>query len=470
MEIDRRGALDSEADMKLQSIQALRGLAAMLVLIFHIHELEVLAIADNNLTERAWVGGLFTNGYAGVDLFFVISGFIMVYVTRNSVPGLRQAADFLFGRVTRIYPVWWAFAGCLTIYMFAAHGLSGQNAAWQKASFGQPMIPFLMKSFLLIPQPAFPILNVGWTLVHEVYFYIMFTLFMLAPRKWLPVLLGIWAALVTGGAMMGLSNPVAMGWVSLAVHPMTLEFILGAIAGLAITNGLVWRSGVLTLVASMLLLAGLCYQGQESKSLLLWTRVLWYGVPAALLVYAVAGLDLQARHTWLIPALFGWLVTIGLYQLTGLDGDSADTARRGATILTVTVGGIAILIVIWFGWLLGQAAPELLQRTRAFFRQVLDGAVKLGDWSFALYLCHLIVLSGLRVVFSLLGRSDALAPVFRLGHPGVLDNLAFATSGIVCTLLVSWLSYRMYEEPLTVLFGRLRKSLFRRGQPQPTPV
>ena len=63
--------------MKLQSIQALRGLAALLVLIFHIHELEVLAIADNSLTERAWVGGLFTNGYAGVDLFFVLSGWLI---------------------------------------------------------------------------------------------------------------------------------------------------------------------------------------------------------------------------------------------------------------------------------------------------------------------------------------------------------------------------------------------------------
>jgi exopolysaccharide production protein ExoZ len=470
MEIDRRGASDSEADMKLQSIQALRGLAAMLVLIFHIHELEVLAIADNNLTERAWVGGLFTNGYAGVDLFFVISGFIMVYVTRNSVPGLRQAADFLFGRVTRIYPVWWAFAGCLTIYMFAAHGLSGQNAAWQKASFGQPMVPFLMKSFLLIPQPAFPILNVGWTLVHEVYFYIMFTLFMLAPRKWLPVLLGVWAALVTGGAMMGLSNPVAMGWVSLAVHPMTLEFILGAIAGLAITNGLIWRSGVLTLVASMLLLAGLCYQGQESKSLLLWD-------PRALVRRSRRIARLCGGRAG--PSGSPYLAHPCPVRLARDDRPlSTDRPRRRQRRYSPArrhnPDGHRWRHRHADRYLVRLASGPGCTRTVTANTRLLPArarwAVKLGDWSFALYLCHLIVLSGLRVVFSLLGRSDALAPVFRLGHPGVLDNLAFATSGIVCTLLVSWLSYRMYEEPLTVLFGRLRKSLFRRGQPQPTPV
>ena len=456
--------------MKLQSIQALRGLAALLVLIFHIHELEVLAIADNSLTERAWVGGLFTNGYAGVDLFFVISGFIMVFVTRNTLPGPKQAAEFLFARVTRIYPVWWAFAGCMTIYMLAAYGLSGQSAGSQKASFGQPALPFLVKSFLLVPQPAFPILNVGWTLVHEVYFYAVFTLFLLLPKKWLPLLIGGWAALVTAGALMGLSAPLAMNWLNLAVHPMTLEFILGAVAGLAITKGLIWRSGTLTLLATLWLLGALCYQGQETAFQLEWGRVLWYGLPAALLIYAVAGLDMHERHAWLFPALIGWLVTLTLFQLTGLDGDSPASARRDATLLTVTVGGIGMLAVIWFGWLLGQGAPDLLLRARAFLRPLLNAAVKLGDWSFALYLSHLIVLSALRRIFAMLGQSDSLAPIFRLGHPGILDNFAYAASGIVLTITASWLSYRMYESPLNVMFGRLRKVLFRRDPQKSAPA
>ena len=212
--------------------------------------------------------------------------------------------------------------------------------------------------------------------------------------------MGAWAVLVIAGALSGLSSPLAMSWASLILHPMTLEFILGAVAGLAITKGYIWRSGILTLVATLWLLAALCYQGQETAFQLEWGRVLWYGLPAALLVYAVAGLDMHERHAWLIPAMTGWLVTLFLFNLTGLDGDSPASARRDATLLTVTVGGIGMMIVIWFGWLLGQGAPDQLRRTKSFFRiPVLNAAVKLGDWSFALYLSHLIVLSALRRIF-----------------------------------------------------------------------
>ncbi|MEZ6001910.1 acyltransferase family protein [Hyphomonas sp.] len=456
--------------MKLQSIQALRGVAALLVVLMHLRVLEAKSIADNGLSEPGIIGGLFTNGYAGVDLFFVISGFIMVYVTRNTAPGARAAIEFLFARITRIYPVWWAFAGAVTLYMIAAYGLPADNADWANATGGQPAASYLLKSFLLIPQSEFPILNVGWTLIHEVYFYLVFTLLLLAPRGWLPALLAGWAVIVTAGALLGLSSHNATNLVTLIFHPMTLEFLLGAAAGLAVTNGLVWRSGLLTLLATLWLLIALGYQGEETVFLLEWGRVFWFGLPAALLVYAAAGLDFENRHIWLFPALAGALVMIALYLLTGADGTSSEEARRAATLLTVTVGGVAMLIIIWFGWLLGQGAPERLNRTRSFFRHLLNGAVKLGDWSFALYLSHLIVLSALRLVFGMLGRSDALAPLFRLGHPGLMDNLVFAVTGLVLTLLTSWLSYRMYEQPLTILFGRLRKTMFHRDQPQPAPA
>ena len=78
------------------------------------------------------------------------------------------------------------------------------------------------------------------------------------------ILIGAWAVLVIAGALSGLSSPLAMSWASLILHPMTLEFILGAVAGLAITKGYIWRSGILTLLATLWLLAALCYQGQET--------------------------------------------------------------------------------------------------------------------------------------------------------------------------------------------------------------
>ncbi len=456
--------------MKLQSIQALRGVAALLVVLLHARAFEIKGIAANGLTEQPLVGGLFANGFAGVDLFFVISGFIMVFVTRDGLTGWKPAASFLFARVTRIYPVWWAFAGCMTIYMLAAHGVSGQSEGWHKAAFGHPMVPYLVKSFLLIPQEPFPVLNVGWTLIHEVYFYLVFTLFLLMPRRWLPLLLAIWSVLVISGALLGYSRPTATTFLSLAVHPMTLEFTLGAVIGLAVTKGLIWRSGILTLVATLWLLAALCYEGAGNAFLLQWGRVFSYGLPCALLVYGCAGLDMTKRHAWLIPALIGALVMVSLYQLTGLDRTSPEAARRNAMILTVSVGAITMAIVIWSGWLLGQRAPDQLQRIRSIFRRLFDGAIRVGDWSFSLYLCHLLVLGALQKVFERIGQSESLAPFFRLGHAGGLDNITFAVLGLVLTVTASALSYRFYEQPVTVLFGRLRKKLFRRGQPQPAPA
>ena len=318
----------------------------------------------------------------------------------------------------------------------------------------------MIKSFLLVPQPEFPILGVGWTLVHEMYFYAVFTVFMLLPRKLLPGLIGLWGVMIIAGTFLGYAAVFAGSYRDLAFYPMTMEFILGAAAGLAVTKGLLWRNGVLTLVATLWLLVALCYQGLETAFTLTWGRVLWFGLPCALLVYAVGGLDMQRRLAWLIPALTGFLVTIALYQMTGLNDASPDEARRDATILAVAVGGIGMLIVLWFGWLLGQGAPTFLHGTRPFFQRLLDAAVQLGNWSFSLYLCHMVVLSPLRRVFDVAGRQEALAPYFRLGHPGPVDNLVFLAAGTILSIAAAAFAFHWIERPFIILFGRMRKSLF----------
>ena len=448
--------------MKLQSIQALRGLAALLVVFFHIRSLELKGIAENGLTEQSWIGGVFTNGYVGVDLFFVISGFIMVFVTQEAGTGARQAADFLFARATRILPVWWAFAGFMAAYIAIVHGLLPGGEGWATVSRGQPLVPYMAKSFLLQPQAAFPVLGVGWTLVHEMYFYIVFTVLMCLPRRLLPHFLALWAILLVAGTFLGFAAPYANTYRDLVFYPMTMEFILGAFAGLLVTNGRLWRCGVVTLIGTAWLMVSLCFQGLETRFTLEWGRVLWFGPPSALIIYGVSGLELRGRVAWLVPAAVGFLVTAAVYQMFGLDDASPEAARRGATILSLAVGTIATLIVFWTGWLLGQEAPETLHRMQPVFQRLLRLSVRLGDWSFSLYLCHMIVLSALRQTFGVLGRIDALAPLFRLGQPGPLDNLAFLAAGVAVSVGTAWLAYRFLERPLIIFFGRIRLALFHR--------
>ena len=106
---------------RLDNIQALRGIAALAILFYHL----ALFIRGGVFKgQSGFPFGAWDQGWAGVDLFFVISGFIMVWTTQSIQPGLSTARGFLWRRVTRIYPLWWFCAGIMAIYFFVAYGLS----------------------------------------------------------------------------------------------------------------------------------------------------------------------------------------------------------------------------------------------------------------------------------------------------------------------------------------------------------
>jgi len=190
---------------KLESIQGLRGIAALLVLLFHMASFQ-RQMARGNTDDIALVSGIWDNGWAGVDLFFVISGFIMVYVTRDSGRHFKDIGHFLVSRVTRIYPLWWVCAGIMTLYFWVTYGMP---AAPDRVADSHEAMSYAAKSFMLIPQQAEPILGLGWTLIHEMFFYLIFACLLFLPRKYLPLALAAWAALTIIGAQF--ISPAAFG-------------------------------------------------------------------------------------------------------------------------------------------------------------------------------------------------------------------------------------------------------------------
>ncbi|MEL6246042.1 MAG: acyltransferase [Pseudomonadota bacterium] len=383
--------------MRLTSIQALRGFAALLVFAYHLSFVERDAIAANGLSETALVGGLWTNGYAGVDLFFVISGFIMVFVTGAATPSGHTSGAFLFARAARIYPLWWIFATAMALYYLSVYGIPYDV---EREMHGQVLDQnpalHLFYSYMLLPQGNWPVLGVGWTLVHELYFYVVFAAFLLLPRRYLPALLAGWAFVVTGGWWMGWSGVFANDLPALIFYPMTIEFILGAFVGLAVVNGWRFRPRLISSLAAVAFVIALALQGAEDEALLQWGRVLWYGVPCALVVYGVACLDIVGE--WRMPKIF----------------------------------------------------------------------TDIGDWSYALYLSHMLTLSALRRALpeaadsleALDGPIAGLAPLLRVGTPGLADNIVFLVLAIVTTLAVAWASHRYLERPLLRLAGKMRAGLF----------
>ena len=86
---------------RLGNIQSLRGLAALMVVFSY------LLVMEGKYAAHGLLGAWAHLGLAGVDIFFAISGFIMVYVAMRMGQGPKAWAEFLFARITRIYPLYW---------------------------------------------------------------------------------------------------------------------------------------------------------------------------------------------------------------------------------------------------------------------------------------------------------------------------------------------------------------------------
>lgn len=148
----------------IQYIQILRFSAAMWVALYHAKDWGFFP----NLPM--WMRHIVNGGYAGVDIFFVISGVIMALSTQNTPAGPRQAGKFLLTRFSRIYTGWWPALILYYVILKLAHAL--------------PADLNLQASAFLYPTNFSRHINgVIWSLVFELYFYILIALSLLLPRK-----------------------------------------------------------------------------------------------------------------------------------------------------------------------------------------------------------------------------------------------------------------------------------------------
>lgn len=124
-----------------------------------------------------------TLGPAGVALFFMISGVVMMVTTNGFAPGASLARSFVKRRLLRVLPMYW-LATSLKVGVAVAvpAAIVHNHIDWS----------FVIKSYFLIPTfnaAGFvqPFLGVGWTLMHEMYFYILFSLALLVTSKPFPL-------------------------------------------------------------------------------------------------------------------------------------------------------------------------------------------------------------------------------------------------------------------------------------------
>jgi peptidoglycan/LPS O-acetylase OafA/YrhL len=262
--------------MTFVSLQALRGLAALGVVLFHL-----LPFEAKYLPGAAIVPTGFSVGRAGVDLFFVLSGFLAVWTTLG--PGGGQAAQtFLLRRVTRIYPVYWLYCIPLLLAALVAHGAAGG-----------PDIP---ASLLLVPNAAPPLLLVAWTLEFEVYFYLVFALLIwvrLGRAHRSLALLAWGVAVVAGRAILAPARDQAV--LDAIFSPLVMEFLAGCAAAYLCAAGIPRAvTAVAGVVGCIMLVLALVWA--ETLFGLPWLRVAIFGTGAGLLLIGCFGEDLVIRR------------------------------------------------------------------------------------------------------------------------------------------------------------------------------
>ncbi|NVO12916.1 MAG: acyltransferase [Rhodoplanes sp.] len=279
----------------VKNIQALRGVAVMLVLIAHLTKIE-----EKYFSGEPVLPAFLSIGISGVDIFFVISGFVMVHVTRNSGAGLPDAMEFFAHRVTRIYPLYW-FYSLMVLVVFLIRPSWVNNAQGNQVD--------LLASFMLLPLPQgqMPLLAVGWSLIHEMYFYVAFGLLLLVPRRFLGHMLVAWFGAVCAWRAFDVTSESAT--IQLVFHPLTLEFIAGALIGRAYLSqqGRFPKTAIVVGLAFWCLAYGVFSQtvgyGMEAVE---WRRVVVFGIPASLIVYGAVILERDGRHV--LPK---WMMRIG---------------------------------------------------------------------------------------------------------------------------------------------------------------
>jgi exopolysaccharide production protein ExoZ len=200
------------------SIQYLRAVAALMVVAYHILTANLVKYDG----ETGWLAG-------GVDIFFVISGFIMVQSTRDRD---YSPAQFYARRIIRIVPIYWI----ATLAVI-------QNMQWEWVH--------AVKSFFFIPylnpetQNFMPILQPGWTLNFEMFFYLIFGFSLLLREKFrffavavcLIVLVSVGLVFKPAGAPGFYTNPIMLEFLLgmfIARFGIRLPFLCAPIAILAI--------------------------------------------------------------------------------------------------------------------------------------------------------------------------------------------------------------------------------------------
>jgi exopolysaccharide production protein ExoZ len=290
--------------MSYRNIQGMRAIAALMVVSYH-------SFGEIPPMRTHWARPFFTLvGPVGVDIFFVISGFIIYRVMQRSITSMaivgrgRAVYAFAMKRFIRIYPLYWIVFGTSCLVM-----------AW--APPASPPHEPLFQLLTLIGNVPNVRVYVAWTLTFEVYFYAVVALSMLLFARKAMVGVAAWFAIVGSATLLGLW----LAWakpLDFVFGPIVLEFLLGIAVAMLVDRGyhrfhgallagaFVWMAiGTLFMRPSIFAFRVVQWGMPVAISRTFALHVVCWGIPAAIFIYGIVVLEIRQR--WIMPRVLQYL-------------------------------------------------------------------------------------------------------------------------------------------------------------------
>jgi exopolysaccharide production protein ExoZ len=297
---------------RLELLQVLRAVAVFSVLVFHVNP-----ILTKKYGAPYFFNGIFDFGYAGVDLFFVLSGFVIALTHWNDIGRRDRVARYTVRRVIRILPLYWLVVGSKLV-LGPVLGITDAAAPTQSE---------VIRGLLLLPQArSFSterMLGLSWTLTFEMLFYIGFGLCMAFGRRF-TIGIAALALLVCQARLLGvftLADDAVLR--SLFSHQVIFEFFFGVAIAWAYRNRFIWRPQLL--VAMGIASSATSIAGYQSGLFTDSQRLMTFGLSAALLVAGCVGMETTRPRV--VPR---FLINFG-------DASYATYLAHGSTIAIVAV-------------------------------------------------------------------------------------------------------------------------------------
>lgn len=271
--------------VKINNLQALRAFAALNVTLFH-----TLATSDAYGYQLNLFSPLLGWGGNGVDIFFVLSGFIMVYILNNKKVSPK---DFFIERLLRVAPLYWILTGTFLMLVLAV------PSAFRSES--PSIIPHALASIFFISQAwlgQLPLLFDGWSLEYEMLFYVLLTIGLFFPKRY--------------QAYVFASAGIIFSALVFKIDPIVYEFIFGMVVGylFCYLKGRIPFAWPFFILGAVLFFSTLVH-----NPLLDWTesRIIRAGIPSLFIVYGLIGV--KQIHSGLLTLLGDASYSIYLIQV-----------------------------------------------------------------------------------------------------------------------------------------------------------